>query len=394
MTNPRLLALAGHRTVLAAVAWLLLPASGVLAQDLTGTWGSPLYQVQLTVNGSQLSGSFTSLATPGAAPGKITGQVKADGQSCTAQWTFAASDEPASFSTWLQLTARGRLLSGYRWSDDAPPAAFALHRASNGQVPVLPDQDTIGQGPTPPATKPPTTTPAPPPVTPPTTPGATPPAIEVTICETVAEGQPRNVGTDFTSPKTVLALVRYTNLPPNSALSWVWTRDGKTQATRTEARGGTGWYYHGLQSPTALTPGTYQVTLSLNGNVVTQRRINVRGAAPAPTTVVPSAPAKPKLSLVACEEVRAGEPRNAGTVFTRPRSLVCLFGYEELLPASQVKFVWKRGGKEFCRHLTYVGGTGRTWYGVTDPRGLPAGVYEITVYVRGEAGPKIRVTVR
>jgi hypothetical protein len=121
---------------IALLAGLLLAAHAASAQALAGLWGSSLYRAELTLSGTSVSGTFTSLADPKAPPGRIAGRLEKDGRTLTAEWTFSVGAETAAFSTWLALGDRDDVLVGYRWSGDGEPTAFALHRAINGQVPV------------------------------------------------------------------------------------------------------------------------------------------------------------------------------------------------------------------------------------------------------------------
>ena len=126
------------------VAMLLLSAVPASAQTLAGMWGSPLYQVQLAVSGTNITGTFAPADTPQAPAGQITGQLQSGGQAFTATWSRAVGPDIVRFQTYLKLAARDSLLTGYRWTEETTPASFALHRAVNGQVPVLIGQDDSG----------------------------------------------------------------------------------------------------------------------------------------------------------------------------------------------------------------------------------------------------------
>jgi hypothetical protein len=107
----------------------------------------------------------------------------------------------------------------------------------------------------------------------------TPPvgSVEVVVCEEAPDGQPRNINTTFVAPKTLTALVRYTNLPPNTEVKWVWTQDGKPLADMTKIKSGTGWHRHTVTWPTAAPPGHYHLSVTVNGRSVAERDITVRG---------------------------------------------------------------------------------------------------------------------
>lgn len=375
------------------VGLLLAAASLAGAQTFNGVWGSALYRVELTVTGTAVAGTFTRVENPQAPPGKITGQVQPGGKSFTAEWTFAAAPYEAGFSTQLTLGGRGALLSGYRWTDETDPTAFGLHRAVNGQVPATVDESgTNGTGPT--GTDNRTT-------------GngnngtgntnVTPTAkLEVTICERATDGQPQNVATEFTTPKFVGAFVRYTSLPPNSSVEWVWTRDGQQVAQLTKTLDGTGWHYHGLQSQTAVTPGSYEVTVSLNGQVVARRSLTVRGPATTapPETTAPTNPNAPGLEIIVCEGAPNGEPQNPSTVFLKPKSLVCLVRHTDLPANSAVVWVWTRGGERIARHEKALSGTGWAWHGLSSATSMTPGAYTVKIVVNGQEVTTTKVTVR
>lgn len=371
----------------ATVLSLMLFAGAAAAQTLPGLWGSPAYRVQLSVAGKTVSGTFTLTDQPQAAGGTITGEVQPGGQAFTAEWTRPAGPDTVRFQTYLKLGARGELLTGYRWTEETSPASFSLHRAVNGQVPVLIGQDDPGSG----------TTAGP---TGGTTGGTTGPAsrIEVIVCESAPNGQPQNAGEQFTAPKSVVALVKYTDLPANSTVDWLWTLEGRTEAKFTKNLGGTGWHMHGLQSQTAIIPGTYQLTVSVNGNEFTRRTIVVRpaaGAAPTGTTTTTTTPPRqPGAHVVVCESVVEGQAQKPGTTFTKPKSLMCLVKYTDFPQNSELKWVWTRNGSQIATHTKVVGGTGWAYYGLTGMPTLTPGTYKVTVGVTGSSGTSVTVTVK
>ena len=80
-----------------AAAWmatlLLMPVlmhSGASAQGLGGKWANSTYEVELTVAGNQVSGTFTAVAYPDDPPGRITGDLREGGTLFVADWTFRA----------------------------------------------------------------------------------------------------------------------------------------------------------------------------------------------------------------------------------------------------------------------------------------------------------------
>jgi hypothetical protein len=377
-----------------AVACLLLGGTAsAVSPSLSGVWGSALYRVDLTIVNGAVSGTFTQVETPQAPPGKITGQMQPGGQSFTALWTFPAGPYEASFTTQLSLAGRGSMLSGYRWTEETDPTAFGLHRAINGQVPatvseadgsgtVAPPGNGGGNGQNNPGGG-----------------GATSPTakLEVTLCERVTDGTPQNVTDQFTSPKTVLAFVKYTNLPANSNVQWVWTLNGKTEAQLTKTLSGNGWHYHGLQSQTAIIPGTYEVTVSLNGQVVAKRSLTVRGATATPPPPPPandSPGAAPGLEIIVCESAPGGVPQNQSTVFVKPKSIVCLVKHTDLPANSAVVWVWTRGGERIARHEKALSGTGWAWHGLSSATSMTPGAYTVKIVVNGQEVTTTKITVR
>jgi hypothetical protein len=380
--------------MLAVSVLSLLATSCAVAQNLAGVWGSPLYRAELTVSGRSVSGTFTSVENPQAPAGTITGQLQADGRTFTAEWTCTVGQDTSVFQTWLSFAAKGAVLNGYRWTDEATPTSFSLHRAVNGQVPVLVDQGGSDSGNT--ATKPPggntgntgdtgnTGKPG-------------PYKVEVTICEGFADGQPQNIADEFTAPKSIAAFVRFTNLPANANMEWVWLLDGKPHTRFTKTVSGSGWQAHGLRSETAIVPGSYSLTIRINGQDVAQRTITVRakgGTTPAgSTTGTGIGGGQAQIELIICERAPQGEPENQGTEFTKPKTVACLVKYRNLPANTQVQWVWKRGATEVARHEKTLGGNGWAWHGLSNPNGITPGFYEVTVSVSGRAVTTARVTV-
>lgn len=381
-------------------AWKLLLVLGALlaiqaplsaAANLDGLWGSALYRVELKTSGTALSGTFTQPEQPQARAGTIEGQLSPDGTAVTATWTLPTDHGDATFNTWLTLGARGAVLTGYRWTDEAPPTSFALHRAIKGEVPAVLSEDTSGD-----------TSPGGGQSGTATTGTSSQPSggeVDVVICERAVDGLPQNPGETFTAPKSIVALIHYRNLPENSQVDWVWTLDGRPEAKLTKTLSGNGWHTHGLKSETAIIPGTYLVTVSLNGRRVAERTVTVRGKAESPaggTTAGADKPAsQPNLEVITCESATdTGEPVNRGTSFTKPKSLVCLVRHRALPANSQLKWVWTRGGSEVARHEKTVQGTGWAWHGLSNPDGLTAGAYEVALYAAGALVTRVQITVR
>ncbi len=372
------------------VAMLLLSAVPASAQTLAGMWGSPLYQVQLAVSGTNITGTFTPADTPQAPAGQITGQLQSGGQAFTATWSRAVGPDIVRFQTYLRLAARDSLLTGYRWTEETTPTSFALHRAVNGQVPVLIGQDD--SGPTNTTTSSTTTT------TTTTTTNNTPvgtPNVQVTTCESVVDGQPQNVGDQFTAPKSIAAVVRFSGLPANSTLEWLWMLGGRQEAKFSKAVEGTGWHMHGLRSETAIIPGAYQLTVSLNGQVVARRTVTVRapGGSTTTTTTTPSS-TPPGLEVTVCESAPGGVAQNPGSVFYRPKSLVCLVKHSNLPDNSELRWVWIRNGAKIADHTKTVSGTGWAYHGLTGMPTMTPGPYKVSVYARGSLVTTVALTVK
>jgi cell division septation protein DedD len=167
-------------TLLAALAGVLLVCASATAQTLPGLWSSTLYRVELTVSGSAVTGTFSWLEDPEAPPGTISGQLQPDGRVFVADWTYTTGNaavgreavcaperhdggnrntfadkfekwlahipevaETGIFKTALTLSVDGEVLIGYRWTEEAQPTQFALHRAVNGELVVLLEESDV-----------------------------------------------------------------------------------------------------------------------------------------------------------------------------------------------------------------------------------------------------------
>ena len=96
------------------------------------------------------------------------------------------------------------------------------------------------------------------------------------MCESAPGGVPQNAGTQFTKPKSIVCLVKHTNLPANSELKWVWVRPSGETTPYVKTVSGTGWATHGFTSTTAMTPGTYRITIYALGQPVQTITATVR----------------------------------------------------------------------------------------------------------------------
>ncbi len=380
-------------TIVTMLIGLLMIGDAASAQTPEGLWSSTLYRVELQVSGGTVSGTFTSLADPQAPAGRIAGRIEADGRAFTADWTFTAREDTGTFKTWLNFADRDGLLTGYRWTEEALPTAFALHRAVNGQLVEVFGEEDVDDGT---AVSTPINTPG---GTPRGTPGGTPvsaPTIEVITCEGVADGVPVNIGEQFTAPKSITALVKYRDLPQESKVEWLWTLDGRTEAKLNKTLGGNGWHMHGLRSETAIIPGVYQLTVTVNGRVVAQRTITVRaagGATPASNAgTMPSA--NPNIEVIVCESAPDGEPVNPGTQFTNTKSLTCLVRYRNLPENSELKWVWQLPSGQTKESVRVVKGTGWAWHGLNADPAMASGTYRVTVSALGQAVTTVPVVVR
>lgn len=361
-------------------------ATPIRAADLAGDWGSSLYRVALSVSGSRVTGHFEALEAESAPRGTISGEVQPGGEALAATWTVATDLGEATFETWLTLDTSGEVLSGYRWTDEAQPTSFALHRAVDGEIPALLSDDSPAD---PPPVETTGDTPKPPPPTDPD--GAAEATIEVVICEEAVDGVPRNVGTVFTAPKSLVALVRYHNLAPDTPVRWDWTLDGAPEATLTRALSGDGWHTHGLKAREAIIPGLYVVTVSLDGREIVRQEITVHGASTAP----PVEGAGATLEVITCASVsEGGEPIGQGTTFTRPKSIACLVRYGGLPAGSEIHWVWRRGEARVAERTRTVEGTGWAWHGLSSDVALTPGAYRVTVSARGERVTETEITVR
>ena len=380
---------------------LLIVENAASAQTPEGLWSSTLYRVELKVSGGTVSGTFTSLDDPQAPPGRIAGRIEADGRAFTADWSFTAGEDAGTFKTWLNFRDRDGLLTGYRWTEEALPTAFALHRAVDGRLVDVIGEESVDDG-TAVSTPvgPPTTTPG---GTTPTKPTPTKPAsqtdIEVIVCERVVDGEPVNIADQFTAPKSITALVKYRNLPPNSTVDWLWSMDGRTEAKLNKTLGGNGWYMHGLRSEMAIIPGAYELIVAVNGQLVAQRTITVRAAGTTPGTVKPptsggTTSGNPNIDVIVCQSAADGEPVNPGTQFANTKSLACLVKYRSLPENSELKWVWQLPSGQTKESVRAVKGTGWAWHGLNAEPAMSPGTYKVSVTVSGRPVSTVSITVR
>jgi hypothetical protein len=268
-----------------ALALLLLGMTGAGAQGLAGLWGSTLYRVELTVTGTKVTGTFTSLDAPQAPAGKIAGQLQPGGEAFLADWAYPGGAETGSFKTSLNAAAAGRVLNGYRWMEDGWPAHFALHRAVNGQLVQLPnDNNVTGDAPT---------APGKPPTQPPTQPANQPPTQPLTnaglvVCRSIADGQPVGAADAFPRLPAVSCQLRYRGLAPQT-VTCIWKRNG-TEVTHSQRdlRGGDGWVSFTVRTndPAGLPAGPWEAHITGANNKVLGAKAFAMGqvAGPLPTT--------------------------------------------------------------------------------------------------------------
>lgn len=280
MRGPR-----GQNFVAVAVCLLAGPW-GACAQPLAGLWASKDYRIELTIEGEAVAGTFRPADNPPAEPGKIQGKLSADGQSFTATWTFPAEPEQGQFATWLTLRSEGRVLVGYRWTEETEPTLFSLHRADEkGEIAWPPGEEEIdaivsGGEKGNPAGGDMTTGPG---VLTADLPGGG--HVEIILCEEAPEGQPRQIGVEFAAPKTLTAPVRFRDLPIGATLRWLWTQEGKTLADRSRPlKKSTGWHWHRLSWEKSAPPGHYLVAIFVNGEKVGEQELIVRDAGAATAT--------------------------------------------------------------------------------------------------------------
>lgn len=389
----------------AAIATMVIGLSMVgdvaSAQTPEGLWSSTLYRVELKASGSTVSGTFTSLDDPQAPAGRITGRIEADGRAFTADWTFTAGEDTGTFKTWLNFKDRDGLLTGYRWTDEALPTAFSLHRAVGGQLVEVFGEEEVDDGTA-------VSTPITPPIgtpggTTPTKPTPTKPAsqtdIEVIVCERVVDGEPVNIADQFTAPKSITALVKYRNLPPNSTVDWLWSMDGRTEAKLNKTLGGNGWYMHGLRSEMAIIPGAYELIVAVNGQLVAQRTITVRAGSTAPGAVKPptgggTTSGNPNIDVIVCKSAADGEPVSPGTQFANTESLACLVKYRSLPENSELKWVWQLPSGHSKESVRAVKGTGWAWHGLNAEPAMSPGTYKVSVTVSGRPVSTVNIIVR
>jgi hypothetical protein len=222
----------------------------------------------------------------------------------------------------------------------------------------------------------------------------TSPNLEVIVCESVNDGQPVNVGTEFIAPKSITGLLRYKNLPQNSTVQWLWTMDGRTEATTTKTLGGNGWYMHGLRFDTVVNDGIYQLTVTVNGKVIAQRTVTVYPGSRPAQTPTPSAPATNlDIDVITCESAADGNAVNPGTQFTRPKSLACLLKYRNLPANTELKWTWQLPNGQTKQSTRTVQNTGWAWHGLNADPAMPKGTYKITITAGGQVVKSVSVVV-
>jgi hypothetical protein len=390
-------------TTIALIVCALAMSATAFAVLVTpeGLWSSSLYRVNISVSGQTVTGTFALLDEPDEPPGRIEGELRDDGK-FLATWTFTERNETGSFQTLLNFAYRDGFMTGYRWTDEVMPTQFSLRRAVDGQL-VQPlteddvDESILVNAPDIPETNAPKDTPSTTPADRPTVPQVptTSPNLEVITCESVDNGRPVNVGTEFIAPKSITALLRYSNLPQNSTVQWLWTMDGRTQATTTKTLAGNGWYMHGLRSQTAVTPGIYELSVKVNGSAIARQTITVYpGSRPTETARPSTRSSNLDIDVISCERVADGQPVNPGTQFTSPKSLACLVKYRNLPADTELKWTWQLPGGQTRETVRTVQDSGWAWDGGNADMAMPSGTYRVTVSTRGQVVKTVTITVR
>jgi hypothetical protein len=411
---------------------LLLAAGAVQAQTLPGLWGSALYRVELTVAGTKVTGTFSSLDDPQAPPGQIVGEVQTGGQGFIADWTYPAGPDTGGFKAWLRLGGRNSLLVGYRWSDETEPTAFALHRAINGQLPVLTDADVADSQP---ATQP--------------APGLAPdsPVAGASHTQCLANLEELALGVllyaqdheerlpdaarwvDEITPYLKKTACLWCPAAPqlqygyamNAALSKASLADiaepfdtvllfesnlGTLNASGDPA-GAARPPRHDGANHCAYVDGSSKRHVPQPGAVaggapVTPANPIVRTTPVTPATPVPAA--GPTATVVMCQRLdeqkrpidpgtvlagprgAAGAPGQPGAPGATPETVRATARFTGIPAGGVVECVWKREGKEFSRNRTTIpeGSLGYIWKWGPQAGGLPAGNYEVVIVCGGQ----------
>ncbi len=249
--------------------------------------------------------------------------------------------------------------------------------------------ESSGEAPAPTAAPLPVVTQAVAPIPSPSTGDGAPYIGPITFCETVtADGQPVNASEHFAAgTRAVAALFTYRNMSDGLPWGQVWTRDGQPYAQSEDgwAGGPAGWeaYYIEADADGDLS-GTFTLTLFVEGVAVRQGSFQVEAeSAPPPRQDVNG----PHLgSIIFCEDVTDdGRPVNPTNAFREGTDAVwAYFTYDNMQPEQSWGRFWTLNGEPYV-NASYERWdddvTGWVAYSISDPNGLEAGEYALTLYI-------------
>ncbi|MGI5817306.1 MAG: hypothetical protein ACOX9R_04335 [Armatimonadota bacterium] len=368
-------------------------ASGVCSAEMSGTWGSASYRVELTVTGATVSGTFTPLLDRDGTPGTISGRLQDGGKVFQAEWTRPMGAGHGGFNTLLALDSEGRVLVGYRWNEGFDPSSFSLHRAVGGEIPQLVDVDEFDGPPVADAPAAPDVPPAP---VIPTRETPTPLTGQVVICRSVEDGRPVGAGTAFEQLPEITLLHRYQDATAGAAEA-AWFRDGdEIVRSVTHVQAGNGWVSFRLLSGDAplLPAGRYEVELVMPGRTPVRTAFTM-GQTTAGGQTGPTIPAPTPAGGVDAGErgdfggVSVGSGLEAGRTtgttdhFDHTNTVIAVIDYENIPRGSTAVAIWTCDGEEFARGEKDVGGNGSASFGIRTRGGvdMEPGRYTVTITV-------------
>ena len=211
----------------------------------------------------------------------------------------------------------------------------------------------------------------------------------ITFCEDAgSDGQPIGTSDHFpVGTRSVAALFTYENMTDGTPWSQVWTRDGEPYASGEDVwtGGATGWEAYYIEAdPDGDLSGDFTLTVYLDGVPARVGSFRVDGlTAPAIRQDVGGSHLG---SIVFCEDVTDdGRPVNPTSEFPEGADAVwAYFTYDSMQSDQRWGRYWTLDGEPFIDSTGEIWEdetTGWTAYSISDPNGLEAGEYELTLYV-------------